>query len=581
MNSLDFIISAVERRISFIEIEMDLIAQQLDIITTMPGVTDVDANILMLQHNISIAKHRYFGLYLQELRTNYVKDCSFKNTIQIHINSMDNICYTAFIDEVSGHQIAISSLTETSLHSNGGSTHGVLNSISYFFPFDLILPKIAEYSFFSKLLKIALDYTIEKHNSSLRDIVDLLKPSQIEKFVYIGIAEILLMFFVSDQISNIFDTKLSDFKFYENCQLMFEDNLEPISFDVKSSLQRSNVDLSKMMKFHIKKFEKITNFEPQFDEKSSNFLIPWLAHVILQLRKISTQVSISLMACSLWTAVDWINSAIISSEGQLIGADESFHYFVYILCEARLKNLCNIASTLETFCLSLYKTSKVDYLIQQLRSAEEFILTRGLKDTEFVLYPFNEYSGATSDLQVELHGFKVYAWKRYLNHIVPSVFRYTGNNNDISIAYKFPFNKMPKISGDFIKTRDGGFYQMSSEEYDNFMIDVETGDYQKSKREVELISNLLITTNPERKNPSKTSDKEQLENEFIKIWKTNDVFERIKLIQTSLMFMDKYDDSYKVTGVIDHRTMNAIKLEIEEFVIITPEVYSEICHIEQ
>ena len=128
----------------------------------------------------------------------------------------------------------------------------------------------------------------------------------------IMVSEAIISFFNYDKILGISSNNLINFQFTENCRLMVQDKLKSLNINkdfLRLLEENQNVNINVL---HIIKNEILK--QPQFDNDEESIIQP-IRPVILELRKLTTKISASMIVYSLLKAMEYLN-LILSFNGK-------------------------------------------------------------------------------------------------------------------------------------------------------------------------------------------------------------------------------------------------------------------------
>lgn len=429
MNTLDLLIKCAENRLFQLETELYLIHNQLLVISKIPGLSDIESNCLMLEYNINFVKRKYLLTYIKLIKEKYKEKCSFNESISIHISSIDDGMISSFLFEVSGHQNAISDMTDTTLFNNDGKPESILLSVKRFFPYDMILPFIRNTQFMTKFLKIAFDDSMTDYNKVLKEVLSLFSFNKNNMYTFYIISEVLISYFKPNIPFND-NFQYTDFTFYERCRILTTKDYSILQEKVIKNLKFENkLNCVEDRQYSVRSFSKEINWHLPFDTTTiDNNEQQIFQHIIYELQKISVQSSYSIICLSLLRVSDYLTMTVSALKKVTItGADETFNVLLYIICTSRITNFISILNFAEKNCPSFMNESKIGYLIEQMKSATYFINSITLsndkkreKDSKsLIIFPFLFQQGAT---QVLLDENKIEI-VLYANETIPAVFK--------------------------------------------------------------------------------------------------------------------------------------------------------------
>ncbi|KAH0795263.1 hypothetical protein GPJ56_000712 [Histomonas meleagridis] len=517
---------------------------------------------------------------------------------------MSKFPLSKYLDEIYGHQIAAKELMGVGTFDSESSIEDLMKMLSYLFPYDIIFPLFSnDSSFITSILKIAIQYNPANHKQSVFQIHNLLKPQKLEKNASIAISEMILSFFTFNTMRKSFSNPLADFQFTENCRLLVNDKLTSLKIKEEFLTRISkNKNSDAKFNFNFKDLPNSSSLPPLFDDDDS-FIIPAIRHVILELRKLTTQPTVTLMTNVLLNAVEYLNS-VLSVDNSPIGADESFQFFVAALSEARIYILPSIIFILENYSINSLKTSKTNFLVTQLGISYEFIQTRPLRVPPYLLFPFKsseiEDIILESEEEIELPGFEVYAFPSFLSNPFPALIYYTGDMTKSAPVYRFrsvqSFTKktLSTVVQNFqaIPTIRGTLMHIQAEEMkEKEMILIDISKFVDLIEDVNLFSNLILMTYNRFRKFRISMLPEMLRN-FEELWRVNPLidtkcflYEKVLVIQKVLLDKGILPKTHPTSGVIDKETVAAIKRTVGGFkgndFYIDPRIYSYLCKLRE
>jgi hypothetical protein len=276
----------------------------------------------------------------------------------------------------------------------------------------------------------------------------------------------------------------------------------------------------------------------------------------------------------------------ISADGESVGADESFPFFVAVLTEAKISILPTILFVMKEFQLEDLKTTRVGFLVAQLAAARDFVQSRLLPVPPHLLFP-----APPSDEAVPLHfsGFAVYAFPFYSEYSPAVVVSWTGDPADLAhlfrypLTYQHPAQELLSAS----PSSQGTVYAIPQDAVERFeLIKIPAGSYRDAIEDVQVMSNLTLIGRQRTPRPCLSLLAVRLEG-FARAWNRNSegdaresVCEIVRAMQRALVKGGRLPVDYEVSGVIDGRMLAAIAEVIpalEAAVYIDQKIYSQIC----
>lgn len=509
-----------------------------------------------------------------------------------------------------------------------------VNFILTFFPFEISVHLLSNSSFFSFLLKTVLNYNPQKHKnivySVFKKIEDFFKSHPLSaKSIYYNhqnpLCYLLAEHFVSVFANRNYKNTLRDFSTAEKCALIAQNGLQICQMKTSliekiqnisssSSTNQSADDMddssnilllssntSNDFSNDFTTFSSSSSIDPSIStsdvnldeeiEEINSFTIPALRYSIYELRKISLQPSSSEMLYILSKAIDSIQYLLATADGSMIGADETFPFIIYCLSCAKLNRIPSTIEYIEKYSDSSLRETKFFYYIQHLKSSLSFINDQKLQESPFFIFPFSKpprhlektLIRVKDSKPISLKGFNIYAFPLWHKNIpYPSLFHYSGGNErSIGYQYKISEDAIFDIPKEFkaIRTVNGTFLQIPDDCIEiNTLIKVDSGDYDTSIDDIEVVSSMLgmsfsASSNDKDLIRPSTSMKKKLYETYIKnYWslkcgknikseKEGDVAVRsiIAEVQIALIILEKLPSNFVVDGTLNYMTIDAIK----------------------
>jgi hypothetical protein len=554
-----------------------------------------------MKNDILTVVHSLYGAYYEKLSAVYCVPCPFRRFISLHFWAVSQVPVSQKTEEIAWRQDALSTRTGASLYDHDPTVESVMRSVALFFPYKWVFGELAQHhTSFPGLMKIVVDSTPQTHRDRLRRVYQFIQRFHDDKLLMLAVAEIILSFFIGDSMR---DDKIADpipaFQFAENCRCLLAGGIT--MFDLPSNTLSALSELcGKPAEFtalsDCQPVEGIVR-EPQFEWDDAS-LLPFLRHVVLELRKVTTQVSVSMMTFVLWQAIEWL-LALLSTGPKLVGADESSPFFVAVVADAKLFELPTIVGILECFRTVDLTSSKLTFVITRLKMAQQFITSRLLSVPPFILFPFLsreiEDVELVSEEPIQMPCFEVNAFPLYRRTIVPAAVVCTGRQTDVVTFWQYQAQGEPPVTKDRMfrnaPTHKGNlFYVSEAVAVENELIRVDALPYLDATEEIALVSNLSVILR--RKLPAgqerlRTSRIDALLELFRQEWKavTRDgerpaVFEIVAEVQYALKEREALEPGFRVDGKIDAKTLQAIKRVIgfdDKRFFLDPKVKAFIC----
>ena len=460
MNFGRFLINTVKKRASSLESEILLFDSQIPLISCSPGSTSKDKKQLILQRNIKATLYTLLKYYIKKMEKMCGNYTSFQQTISCHLYVLKKDKFQILLQELYGQQSALTTLVGSDYqkytNDNDVPADIHLKMIVLVFPFEFVVDLLSNADFFRKFLMTVLEYNPKNHVKYVSIIFNMIRnfktlvtfTNSVHFFtaknpMYFMLAEHFITLFVHEKMFKINWNLLKNFSTQEKCILIAKHGMiacdlnQKLIDKVKSAAKRREKN-DNDEEIYLRPYEKTKEVEIEDME------IPELKHVVLELRKIPLQTSPSAMLYVLSNALQWLTS-ILTVDGEYIGADEIFQFFVFVLAMAKLNCLDGLISFIDTFVDDALRETKFEYYIQQLRSGKEFINDRLLPEQPYILFPFasvperlNNVLKIVENETITLKGFEIYAfptWNINIDNIFPSFIMYTGSNETIK-CYK-------------------------------------------------------------------------------------------------------------------------------------------------
>jgi hypothetical protein len=567
----DFVKTALGRRISQLEFESKLLHAQVKAMSPGNGIPEHCVTIAIYQNHILTALHSVYCEYHRRLAERPARAHTLQSFVTVHISIVQEM--EQFLlqrsDEIDGRQDSLEKLTGLSLDSREPSTESLLGALILFFPYKwLFTAVVCNAAKVQEVLRCACEYHPTQHKQGLRAMFALFRDVRRDPLLMLGISEVILCFFVGDRLELELSDAVANFEFFANCGMLLGPGLHSLNLAV---------DLLPPAPAAPSDDFALSECRPQgrrsaLFEADGRSLFPGLRHVVLELRKITTQVSPSLMAFRLFQALEWLIGRL-SRNGRAVGADETFQFFVTVVADAKLFNLPTVMGILEQFCFDDLKSSKIAFVIAQLRIASQFIRSRKVAVAPFILLPFQAKNvdgiEAASPVAIEFKGLAVFAFPLWSDSPVPAVVSCTGDQSDVAELWQYEF-KSGKIleSPDVlcIGTASGTVLAIVDRAIESRrLIRVATLPFADAAEEIALVSNLGLMCARWRTGSLSTAMIAQLLDEFAKEWGLTEdqarpgAFEIIGDLQENLRDLGLLAAGFVVNGKIDRETLEAIK----------------------
>jgi hypothetical protein len=316
--------------------------------------------------------------------------------------------------------------------------------------------------------------------------------------------------------------------------------------------------------------------------------------VVLEFRKLTTQVSVTWMCSVLLQANEFLAMAL-SADGGTVGADESFQYVIVALADAKLHILPTLYNVISKYQLEDLKTSRFTFLIERLQIAAQFLDGQCIPVPPLALLPFVMQSPAMvlhEEAPIEIRGFAVWAVPTFVAARAPARLCCTGNLADVARVYAYDqvdCTVLPE-NVETTPTTSGTIFHVPAESIGpRDLIRIPGGDFVRALPDVAIMSNLLFMRLGRVSGPFSLSLLPALIKRFCELWPkaTEDrareiVLEVVREIQNALIGRSLPRD-YRPTGVIDAELVEALRAEIPAFkrapVYIDPRIKSWICQL--
>ena len=581
MDVLEFICNAAQRLLSRLECNFVIDSQLKDLFEKNDNLKNQELDILIMQHKATILFYNKVTEYLKIMNEKSKGFSPFKQAVSIHLYAIEQIDPDFFIEVIQEHHKALSSTLGIPIPEDSQSPEEALTSVSYFFPFNIVIPLMRRQDFFTELLKISIEFHPNEFKSSVLKIFKLFKNCNLPIYSKIAVSEILLDYFVADIKKSTKVSELDNFQFLQNCKLLIKSGyLSLTTEEFVTKLKPTETELIHQNESNSSQYQQgFSDFklDPKtnlcFDDDGIVLEIPTIEHVWIQLRRMPVAISTTAVLVVLEKALEWLRS-VLKERNVGIGADEVFQFFVVCLVNSKILELPTLISILETYTVEDLIASKNTYMMQQLKSAFEFIQTRQVRVPPFLIFPFD--STDNPDLKREGNGhvllprFAVYAYPTYLKTPFKAFLYYTGNQTDCAIGYPFTAveghicQSLIDIGNKFtpLPTTNGSLFHIDSNEIaQNSMILVNDGDYVSRFYDVEVLSNLMVMVQKKVRHPS-IEMIDPLMKELMESWRLTQIPTKetvIKLIQNLQENLVTLGHQVNTDGIISDQTVSVIK----------------------
>ena len=593
------IISGVRRRIRQLETELRLLEQQLEFITKIPGFDKDEATVLSLEHNIYVILHKNYCAYLDTFCERASIRYPLKKIIEVHLECLNEMQLTSFMEEVFGHQCAIQMITGVSIETAGDTPEHILKAVSNMLPFNLIVPILHDERFLDVLFRTVEGYKPTEHKKWLLNLWNPLMALKLDKYVIVALSEIFLSFFVEDEIENSFRDLNEVYSCVVNSRMLISRGLS--AFELPPCV--SELKVNKEIEPEEKPLYSLSEWKSHWpseavEKKVQKAMLPGLRHIALELRKCETQISVSTAVYKLWRAFDWLTKAL-AQEGDMVGADESFTFYVLELCEADMTRLPMILGAMEKFVIEEFKISKVAYLLTQTRIAVDWIVKQDMEaQRDVVLMPMRTFgeTEALSRQKILLSGFKLYTIPLFRDATVRPFPYFTGQTDDVVTLYEYDVASKDDTFKDwqFLKTPQGYVMVLEPTRIHEWnMIEVVNGSYDVSEPMIEAVSNFMVLLPMKLSNP-KTAPLTRLTRIYSETWHVEpsqvdrDMQDRILAMKQALIRYGaiQTDSDGTITGIVDHQMVLAVKsifkyVESDTDFFVNQEIYDAILNLKK
>jgi hypothetical protein len=574
---MDLVLAAVRRRIDQLDLETELIREQLTLIPNLKHFANLDYTILSARHNILSILHSMYVAYFEGMNAAYSSSCSFVKFLHCHLRVLSQPAFTNHFDELSSIQDSLERLTNLSLATRESDLDSLADALNLFFPYKSLFDNIIfNRTRFSELLRIISSYSPEKYRDALVAVSRLITPITPDKHVVLAVAESVLLFFVRNTVRVGF---VKDFEFLQRTLSLLQDRLSKLNIEsqFRESIGKSSIHIP-----HVRSLKQLLPRPLLFRADAPSVMLRF-RHVVLELRKLPTQVSVTGMGHSLLRAVVWLFAELAKGETQA-GGDDSLDYFVGCVAEATLCHLPSILATFEAFLIDDLKSSKTNFVVHLLKVACGFIESEGLEVPPVVFLPFP----TTSQTQIRIPGFATYAFPLFVKSSAPAAICYSGRESDCAVLYaaqEAPAEIIADRLYGAIATIHGSLLFVSEEAVDRHdLIRVDCRPFADAAEEIALVSNLLAMG--VRVGRPATSVIPALLKKFVEEWGVPShaarpsAFELIADIQAALIARRLLRDGYVAGGWLDWETMEGIQAAVKSKgrrPFVDQKVYALIC----
>ena len=261
------IVSTVRYRIISLEEEVDILDEEILLVSHVPGTTEIDQKKLMLLRNVKSVLHDTLLSYY----THFTSICptttaSIQEATKFHIQVLKQKEIEILKCELFGQQSALNTFVgeDYNKYSRDFSVPDdmKLRLLAQVFPFEFEYDLLSDSSFFEFLLNIVDEYKAENHEELIKQLferISIQKPKSITYFftadtpLYFCLAEHFLSSFVHNQMLHYDWDPLENFSIYQKCRLIAAQG--PLSCSIKPNL----IELLKFAQGNDKILEIIKN----------------------------------------------------------------------------------------------------------------------------------------------------------------------------------------------------------------------------------------------------------------------------------------------------------------------------------
>lgn len=581
----------VRFRIVTVENEIDLLNREIEVIPTAPGIESDVRVVLVHLVNIKVALQNALMAYYRGIHKNLVE----KTLYDVHMRVFNSRECKIAIGALLGQQSAMNGIVGDDYlkYSNDENVpyDMQLRILQNVFPYNLEIELLKSKEFFTLLLTEVENYSPQSHQSSIRRLFEYISTVDIvieDLFYTPGPA---LWFMICEHILSCFVyTKMieSDFQPLENfavsqrCQLIISQDI--LSFGVKEKLWNLVKDEYQRLKDNRDSEESdllsgVCSINERIDLDTEEIPLSEemkpLEHVVLELKRMTFQVSPSAILCVLANANRWLTEAL-TTDGEVVGTDDLLPFLVYAVSMADIRYLPAFISFVERFYDEGLYYTKFSFLINQLDVILDFVKQKMLPVKQFLLFPFRNVPKIVEGIftrhgEIQLSGFKVYAFPTFtpnFEKVFPCFLRYTGNRTDIATVHQFSVSA-PIVSVmnhldemELIPALHGSFFQLPEETVTKCqMIDIDNGNYDDWIPTIIALSSMMKMI-PHCVNP-KISDTEGIFEYVRRKYRLHgqNAVESIMTVIAELqkqLILAQDPDVTTVTGILDHGTLKAL-----------------------
>jgi hypothetical protein len=481
---------------------------------------------------------------------------------------MDRIEIAQCVRELNDRQTRLAQLSTVSSDDRPPTDGDLLGNIPICFPYDLVfLDLLKAQLFLEEFFKIVFLYKSSDHRVAVKEVFGLLRGKHENNLLLLIVAETMLSFFVMDRIRESLKEPSGSLAFLQNCYGFLSSQLSKLTLSVRH-LQVIEVQKSD---------EPIPIDHPDYDGDKES-VIPGLRQVVLEFRKLTTQISVSTMSQILITSNELLEAAL-TAEGAIIGADESFQYILVTLADAKFYEMRTILNIFNGFVLGDLRSSRLNFLIERVRIAIQFLETQKIRVPPLVLLPFITRNipnmVLSSRTPIEIRGFSLWAVPTFVKTTQPAEIACTGDPCDVAAVYGYTEIDYSRLASDVqaAPTIQGMvIYRPVKLLESQGLIRVPEGDFVKALPDIGIFSNLLLMKLPGVNGRRSMADLPVFLRQFSEVWPkiaTRHAADRVLAVITEIQASltgSLLPEGYQMTGIVDPLLIEAIRTAIPAFI---------------
>ena len=580
----------VRFRIMTLENEIDVMKRQAAVMCKAPGL-EANLNVTWMHMvNVKVALHEVLMAYYDGIHKSLVE----KSLFDVHMRVLGSRECNVAIGALLGQQSALNGIVGEDYlkYSNDENVpyDMQLRILQNVFPYNLELELLRNREFFQLLLTEVTNYSANGHQECIRRLFGFISTVDISiqdlfytpgPALYFMICEHILSCCVYTKMIESDLQPLENFAVSQRCQLIISQDI--ITFGVKEKLwDLVRTEYSKLATEKGDEVESVTGLASVKEElvpdketiPMSQEMMP-LEHIVLELKRMTFQVSPSAMLCVLANANRWLTGAL-TTDGEVVGTDDLLPFLVYAISMADIRYLPAVISFIERFYDEGLSYTKFSFLINQLDVILDFVKQKMLPVKQYLLFPFHEVPKVFKDSftcydEIELRGFRTYAFPTFthdFDKIFPCFLMYTGNRSDVAVAYQFSVsstivsavNRFDDM--ELIPALHGSFFQLPEAMLSKYhMIEIDSGTYDQAIPKVIALSAMMKML-PNVVNP-KISEVDSIYERLCKRYRMRGV-NYVESVMGTIAELQKqmvlaHDrDVVAVTGILDETTVNAL-----------------------